>query len=191
MGSAESALSDSPSSAEYRRLYEAHYPSVLAYCTRRVGSNDAADAAAEVFLVAWRRLDAVPDGEDALAWLYGVAYRVISRHWRGQGRFRRLSQKLAGTADTPVITPDARLVQREEYEIVLRALAGLRRTDQEVLLLTVWEELSYPQVAVALGVRVGAARQRFHRAKRALRREFDRIGGTLPPPPVAQEGGER
>jgi RNA polymerase sigma-70 factor, ECF subfamily len=191
VGETEKSVDASSVSAEYRRLYDAHYPRVLAYCTRRVGSNDAPDVAADVFVVAWRRLSAVPDGEEALLWLYGVAFRLVSRHWRSQGRFRQLTLKLGGLEPTAVITPEARLVQLEEYEMALTALSRLRPTDQEVLLLTVWEELSHAQTAVVLGVKVGAVRQRFNRAKRALRREFDRIGGTLPPRVVAQEGGER
>ena len=72
-------------SAAYRRVYDACYPQVLAYLVRRVGSQDAADLAAEVFTVAWRRIDDVPSGDGALPWLYGVAYRVVSYHWRARG----------------------------------------------------------------------------------------------------------
>ena len=178
-------------SSEYRRLYEAHYPEVLAFCTRRVGRVDAPDLAAEVFTVAWRRFGSVPRGDRLLPWLYGVANNVISHHRRGRGRMRRLTSKVAATKPRPVLNPDTHLVQREEYDLVINAVSHLRHKDREILLLSVWEELSHEQVAVALGMTEAAVRQRFHRAKRALRKEFDRIGGTLPPPVVAQEGGEQ
>jgi RNA polymerase sigma-70 factor (ECF subfamily) len=65
-----------------RRLYETYHRNVLAYCVRRVGRDDAPDLAAEVFAVAWRRYGAVPEGTESLPWLYGVASRVVSHHWR-------------------------------------------------------------------------------------------------------------
>jgi RNA polymerase sigma-70 factor (ECF subfamily) len=174
----------------FQLLYESCYPYVLAYCARRVGRDNAPDVAADVFTVAWRRFDAVPRGAESLPWLYGVAYRVVLHHHRSGGRSQRLIKKLAWSPAPAVVGPETHLVQREEYELVLAAVARLRRVDQEVLLLSVWEELGHDEIAVALGSTVPAIRQRFHRAKQALRREFEHMGGTLPPPAVAQEGGK-
>ena len=51
-------------------LFAAHSSDIVAYCSWRAGSaSDAQDAVAETFLVAWRRLDELPDGEDARVWL--------------------------------------------------------------------------------------------------------------------------
>ena len=176
-------------SAAYRRVYDACYPQVLAYLVRRVGSQDAADLAAEVFTVAWRRIDDVPSGDGALPWLYGVAYRVVSHHWRTRGRRRRLFRRLGSLAEASTPNPEIAVVRRREYELVLHAASKLRPKDQEVLRLAVWEELSHDQIAELLGASVPAVRQRFHRAKRALAREFERSGGSIPPSAVAQEGG--
>ena len=174
----------------FRLLYEGCYPYVLAYCARRVGRDDASDVAADVFAVAWRRLDSIPGGSESLPWLYGVAYRVVMHHHRSRGRSSRLINKLAMSPAPAVVGPETHLVQREEYELVLAAVARLRRVDQEILLLSVWEELSHQEIAVALASTVPAVRQRLHRAKRALRRQFERTSGTMPPPAVAQEGGK-
>jgi RNA polymerase sigma-70 factor (ECF subfamily) len=119
--------------AAYRQLYETCYSQILAYIVRRVGSQDAADLAAEVFAVAWRRIDDVPPGEGALPWLYGVAYRVVSHHRRTKGRRVRLIQRLGGLAEASTPNPETTVVQRREYELVLRAASRLRPNDQEVL----------------------------------------------------------
>lgn len=52
---------------------------------------DAADAVAETFLVAWRRLGEVPDGREARLWLFGVCRRVLANHRRGELRRRHLA----------------------------------------------------------------------------------------------------
>ncbi len=87
--------------------------------------------------------------------------------------------------------PETQLVQRQEYGLVIKAASRLRPLDQEILRLAIWEELSQSQIARLLDSTVPAVRQRFYRAKRALLREFESVGGTVPPPAVAQEGGEQ
>lgn len=164
----------------FGRLYDAHHAPVMAYCARRAGRQAAADLTAEVFTVAWRRLDDVPTGDGSLPWLYGVAYRVVSHHWRSQGRRQRLGTLLSSEPHPMGSGPETQLVQREEYSRVIRALSRLREKDQEVLRLCTWEELDHEQVAAVLGTTVPAVRQRFHRAKKALLREFERAGGILP-----------
>jgi RNA polymerase sigma-70 factor, ECF subfamily len=64
---------------------------VLAYAVRRTPDpQDAADVVAETFLVAWRRLDAVPSGEQARPWLYGVARHTLANRQRSELRRNRL-----------------------------------------------------------------------------------------------------
>jgi RNA polymerase sigma-70 factor (ECF subfamily) len=176
-------------SATFRSVYDEHYVSVLAYCGRRVGRSDAADAAADVFAVAWRRFDDIPRGDGTLPWLYGVAYRVVGRHWRSTNRRARLRTKLAAVAPPVVEQPDTPVVQREEYDLIVEAASRLRGLDQEVLRLAFWEELSHREIADVLQSTETAVRQRLFRARRSLRKEFERIGGSVPQPPVAQEGG--
>ena len=54
----------------FERLFRAHYWAVRGYVLRRFPSAFAEDVLAETFLIAWRRLESVPD--DALPWLIGV-----------------------------------------------------------------------------------------------------------------------
>ena len=67
-------------------LFDAHSGRVFAYAARRSSPQDADDVVGETFLVAWRRLDAVPP--DALPWLLGVARKVLSNRRRGLLRNR-------------------------------------------------------------------------------------------------------
>ena len=71
-------------------LFEAHYAQVHAFAARRVGRDLADEVTAETFLVAWRRLEAVP--AEPLPWLYGVARNVVLRHAaRRHGNRKRAS----------------------------------------------------------------------------------------------------
>lgn len=105
VGEAAYRMDEIEGSEAFRRLYEAYYPDVLAYCVRRVGRDDAPDLSAEVFAVAWRRFDIVPKGDDTLPWLHGVSYRVVSHHWRSHRRRRQLRVKLAAIPAVAVENP--------------------------------------------------------------------------------------
>jgi RNA polymerase sigma-70 factor, ECF subfamily len=162
--------------ADFERLYSMHHHTVLAYCARRCSRSDAWDAASEVFLVALRRPDQVPPPEEALAWLLGVAYRVLANQWRSQRRRRSLAAKAAGMAGEADPHPDEVLIRSEEATEVLEALARLRPADREVIQLTLWEELSPTEIAEVLGISRPAVDQRYSRAKKRLARELSGQG---------------
>ena len=79
-------MASAPSTDErFQALFAAHHKELHAYCLRRLDVEDANEAASEIFLVAWRRSDKVPAGEEARLWLYGVARNVV-RNWQRGGR---------------------------------------------------------------------------------------------------------
>lgn len=162
---------------EFERLYAAHRKAVLAYCLRRAAPSDAHDAAAETFAVAWRRMEAVPAGEDALPWLYGVAYRTLANMRRAARRRSRLESKVgaARLAPTPV-RPDIQVVRNAEAEAVVQAMERLRPADREVLRLAIWEELPRDQIAQVFGISRDAVNQRYVRAVRRMGKELARAG---------------
>jgi DNA-directed RNA polymerase specialized sigma24 family protein len=59
--------------ARFVEIYRRYSKQIQAYCARRTPGSQVADAVADTFLVAWRRIDQVPEGEATLPWLYGVA----------------------------------------------------------------------------------------------------------------------
>ncbi|MEV4259420.1 RNA polymerase sigma factor, partial [Spirillospora sp. NPDC049652] len=84
-----------PTSNRFEDLYAENRAKVLGYALRRTGDpQDAADVVAETFLVAWRRLDDVPPGDEARLWLYGVARRVLAGQRRGERRRSALGARL-------------------------------------------------------------------------------------------------
>jgi RNA polymerase sigma-70 factor (ECF subfamily) len=147
---------------------------VLAYFKRRTDSETAKDCAAETFLVAWRRIDEVPD--DALPWLYGVARRVLANQRRSGGRIGRLLAKLAGLSPDFPVNPETVVLRRAEEAELLDAVNRLRPADRELLLLATWEELPHAQIGEVLGCSAHAVDQRVHRAVGRLARALAATG---------------
>lgn len=145
-------------------LYRENARPVLAYALIRTTTENAHDAVASTFLVAWRRLDHVP--EDPLPWLISVARRVLADQRRSESRRRALGQRLGGLA----VSNSSRIDDLPE-SIVLRrsireALGRLRPQDRDVVVLTAWHGFDVEQLAVALDCSKPVASLRLHRARR-------------------------
>jgi RNA polymerase sigma-70 factor (ECF subfamily) len=154
--------------ARFDTIFAAHQRAVLGYAIRRTRSlADAEDVAAETFVIAWRKVEAIPD--EPLPWLYAVARRVLANHRRGSGRRERLAALLR-VEDVP--TP-MRLGDDLDGP-ASRALASLRAADQELLRLVAWEELTNQQIAVVLGISPNAVAIRVHRARARFAEALDR-----------------
>lgn len=158
-------------------IFDRHGERIRAYCARRTGSLDAADdLVAIVFLEAWRRRDDVDlVSMSALPWLYGVAGNTIRRRHRVSQAHRRALERLPAAllTDDHADLVAGRVDDERHLAQISTALTRLRRDDQEVLLLCVWQGLDYASAAVALGVPVGTVRSRLSRARRRLREESD------------------
>jgi RNA polymerase sigma-70 factor (ECF subfamily) len=150
-------------------LFAAHSDDIVAFCSWRAGSaSDAQDAAAEVFLTAWRRLADVPDGDAARIWLYATARKVVANQRRSNRRRAALHDRLRAEA-TPGHEHSA---YESEDGLVHEALRQLSPRDREVLLLAEWEDLSPGEIAEVLGCLTVTARGRLHRARHRFRRAF-------------------
>lgn len=161
----------------YRALFAGCHRALLAYALRRSSSvGRAEDVVAETFLVAWRRAEDVPQGDEALAWLIGVARLVLANANRGDARRDRLLVRLRhhrwGLADGD--DPEVALVARDETAEVRAAMQRLRPMDAEVLKLAFWDHLSQAQIARVLDCSVNAVSLRLYRARGALRAELEK-----------------
>jgi RNA polymerase sigma-70 factor, ECF subfamily len=162
----------------FERLFAAYSASVRAYARRRVDATVADDVTSEVFVVAWRRLDDVPD--DALPWLLGCARRVLSHQYRRRQRDAALLGRLQATAQ----------VQASGDHVLAQALGILSDRDRELLLLIAWEGLELAQAAKVLGCSRNAAAVRLHRARKRLAAALDRIDQPAQHPETQQTAEE-
>lgn len=126
------------------------------------------DAVADVFLVAWRRIDEVPSGDEARLWLFGIARNVVRNADRSRRRRSRLHDRLESLSPNTGPTPEAIVVRRAEDEEVLLALEGLRPMDREVLRLSIWEQLGNKEIAEILGIEPHAVTMRLGRARKRM-----------------------
>ena len=147
--------------AAFGAVFDRHYAAVHAYAQRRVGAELAEEVAAEAFARAFaarKRYDTAHP--DALPWLLGIATNLMRRHWRAERR-RLVAYARVAAQHVPEVDPAT-------AEEAITAVARLPRRQREVVLLHVWADLSYEQIARALDIPVGTVRSRLSRARGAL-----------------------
>lgn len=166
------SIEHADASTRFNTIFHAEYRRILAYALRRVHrADDAADVAAETFLVAWRRLSDVPNGDERRLWLYGVARNVLANHRRSTDRQGRLTARLRHVVDEAT-----RPIETETTVTIRDALRQLTDADREVLILSAWEELTPTEIGSVLQISRATARTRLFRARRRLRGVLTQMG---------------
>jgi RNA polymerase sigma factor (sigma-70 family) len=173
----------------FEAFYREHIDAVQRFVVRRVADpHAAADLTADVFLAAIGSAHTYrSDRGTPTAWLYGVAYTVVSAEFRRRAREQDASRRNAGQR---VLDPDdvSRLEERIDAEAAARDLAPaldrLPSGERAVLELVALDGLSIRDAAVALGIRPVAARVRLHRARIALRARARPLHRDLAPTSV-------
>lgn len=155
-------------SEAFRLLYRAYYQPVCRYLTVRADRSLVEDAAAETFLVAWRRQSEIP--ACVLPWLLNVAAKCLANQRRSHERADAVRERLAVALDAygvSAVEEDVR--RREQGRALVGALAGLRDTDRELVLLRYWDGLAPRDIARVLELNPVVARARLHRASARVR----------------------
>jgi len=147
------------------QLYRESREALTAYFLRRHRSTHAAeDLLHETFLQLMRRVDRCRAASSPRGYLFGIARHVSADAWR---RARPAGEDDASLASVAAPQPDPRLVAARE------TIAGLPSLQREILDLRFQHDLSYAEIAQALGVPVGTVRSRLHSALDLLRERLE------------------
>lgn len=139
---------------------------------------DRDDVSQQVMLDAFRGLPSYKGVSRLSTWIYSLALRRVSDHFRSPHR-RELPLGAPGDETFPqlpapasVPAPDAQAVLRCEDRRVSRALARLPPRERAVLLAYYLGEMPVAEIAAALGVPENTVKTRLHRGRLALRKEL-------------------
>ncbi len=172
-----------------RNLIYVHGRTVRTVLSRSERSRDDVDELwADVFLVAFRRLDelAVLSVGAQRGWLIRTATHLLANHGRRQVSWRRMLGRLAHEPLEPQLTPEEMAQSNEDNreaattsQAIEDALGRLRAADRQVLVL---DALGFdgPGIGRHLGISPGAARKRLMVARIAFRQEFGASKSPLP-----------
>jgi len=161
--------------AAFDVLYARYERRLFGYVRRMVGDRERAeDLFQDVFFKVLSDTTFDPERGRFGAWLFTVARNEclqLQRRTEQRGAKEHLVDTTATSHDDPDIEVDRQRQVRE-------AMAGLTEPQRQLLLLKQVGELTYREIAAALGVAEGTIKSRLHDATRALRRRLVELGGS-------------
>lgn len=155
---------------EFQQLWEQTRSGLVRYmyCACRNWS-DANDLAQECYLRALRNWARFDDKGSRQAWLFGIAHNTQVDWFRRQTRTRRVTAaRTPGEGDATTAESNS-----DNLEVIWRAVSDLEGEQREVIHLRFAADLSYDQIADALGIPVGTVRSRLHRGLKTVRQQIE------------------
>lgn len=154
-------------------LFERHRERVLAYCRRRLRSQEEAeDALQTTFLYAFRGLQRGVVPQTEIAWLLKIAHNVCLSQWDSDRRRRRL-ELVQDPELLEAVTPAAAPSGHENVVALETALGDLTDLQRQAILLREWRGLSYREIAEELKLSTSAVETLIFRARRSLAHSLD------------------
>ncbi len=151
-------------------------------CGMLDSSEDARDATQETFLSAFRNLRGFRGEAKVSSWLHRIAVnQCITRQRRAKVRKESALEDEAGASGdsypTPAATSPARAAEnRQRRELVRRAVQALPAELRQVVLMKEFEELTFQEIADALGLPQSTVKSRLYTALRQLQLRLKNIG---------------
>jgi len=154
-----------------REVYDRWSGLVHAYCLRSLPTPaDAEEAAAQVFVAAWRGRATFDPGRGSLCgWLLAIARHEVGDRLRRAARERELRASLAAALPEQPHTGDD-LVDRL---LVADELSRLSPEQRRAVGLAFYDDLTHEQVAAVMGLPLGTAKSHIRRGLLALRRRLE------------------
>jgi RNA polymerase sigma-70 factor (ECF subfamily) len=162
--------------AALNRLYQATYGRLLGICLRITRDRESAeDVLQEVYVKIWNRAAGYDRSRaKPMVWLGRLARNSAIDWYRAQAR--RRTYDLHGEHEVHDSTRliDEELIEREQQNIAMALLEGLRDDQKDTIREIYFEGLTYAQIAERDGVPLGTVKSRIHRTLIQLSREWHR-----------------
>jgi len=134
--------------------------------------EEAEDLVQETYAKALKGFSSYQPGTNFRAWMYRILRNTFLTSRRGLQAARTISleddEQYAAEASNPE-TPESILIESSQQQLLQDAIAELPIRAREILLLCEVEEMSYQEIAEALGIPMGTVMSRLARARAALR----------------------
>ena len=140
--------------------------------------QDAQDVAQDAFLSVWENIGKFEFRSQFSTWLYRIVknkcFNHIDQHQRRKTDPTEIDDSQPWVPlDTA--TPEDAALRSEEKDIVHNALAKLKDSYREILVLRELRELRYEEISEILSCTLGRVKSRLHEARKALKKELERV----------------
>ena len=148
-----------------------YYPRVLRYCHLHIyDTGYAEDLTQDTFYQAYCSFGRYNGECEMFTWLASIAKNVFLKHLRKHKNEIVPIDLYVTEPEAPLTDePGYRLSRQVEAAELRAAIAAMPKKYSEVLILRIYGELSYEEIAAKLGISVNSAKVIFHRAKKIIK----------------------
>jgi len=149
---------------DFHSLYVKYAPDVRRFALLLSGNDALADdLTSETFVRVWTARGGIRQAT-VKAYLFTIVRNLYRDHWRRERRWTELEDHVADRG----ISPQQRSEHSSELRHTMAALQNLPEQERAALLMYAEEEMSYQEIADAMGLTLAAVKVKIHRARLKL-----------------------
>jgi len=165
----------------FRLVFEAHKDRVysIALCFFDGNEATAKDVTQEVFLKLMTAISQFENRSEFSTWLHRIVTNACLDRKRSLRRFLSFGESDAGHLPDQHSSQEEKDIQREIETSVRKVIASMKPKLRMAILLKYFEDLSYDEMAAAMGCSKGTVASRLNRAHQILARKLSHLRGAL------------
>lgn len=153
-------------------LYDSYIKSVYNFIYFKTSHRETAeDLTSQVFIKALKALPnfKIDNKASFAAWIFSIARNAVTDHYRAKKEFKNIDDiwDLAGDED---IERDFEF--KEKSQLIAGYLKNLKPEQREIIILRVFQEMSYKEIAEIIGKNEDACKVSFSRAIKKMKDEL-------------------
>lgn len=136
--------------ASFSRLYDFYLDKIYRFIYYRVSHKETAeDLSSQTFLKALKAIDSADFSEKNFsAWIYKIAYNLIIDYYRSDKKEMELDKILnLSTKENLLEEAD----KNRKIELIKKAMSFLSPKQRDIVIMRVWDELTYKEISAISG----------------------------------------
>ncbi|MFH6967991.1 RNA polymerase sigma factor [Flavobacterium sp. FlaQc-28] len=150
---------------QFNDIYNKHYNKVFRLCKGYFCGDIslASDAAQEIFIKVWEKLDTFRNESSISTWIYRITVNTCLLYLR-----KSSSKKEIRTDSFPQLVTETYSNEKDEQlQQMYQCIQKLEETNKIIILMTL-DGIEYPEISEVIGITEETLRVRIHRIKKSL-----------------------
>lgn len=155
-------------------VYEEIQPKLFTFFyMKTMNVATAEDLTQDVFYEATRSIHRFNGNSSLSTWLFAIAHHLLKKYYRSKNYTQALASQIAEEFKMTPLSTEQVTELKVFNELAHKLIRDLSEPISEIILLRLYGELSFKEIADIIGKTENYTRVMFHRAKRQLRVELE------------------
>lgn len=156
---------------QFKELYEKYFPGIYRFIYNKTWHRETAeDICSTVFM---KIVEKLPDfrGNDSklTSWIFTIARNQITDYYRKMTHHRSCED--LWDLDTGE-DPEVDVINKENFEYLHNTLKKLKTRERDIIMLHLWEEYTFKEIALSLKIPEGRCKVTYYRALEKIRKNM-------------------